>query len=250
MTSTAPASSVPESSENIQEELIHTVLEPWRPQELRRIAERYIAHNEQLGGELVVLRTYYGGGNVDDEKLRAWLEEADPFDESLGGRNNRWWRVLDDATLFGVSQEDGWQSVYNVLPELASPHSRRAFGDDDVEAVKELVFAAAGDEQEPEEDDYEDAVMAVVATSAVILLVADQQAFEEGEFGLVFQDKKGNIIRQGTINPTEVQNLLHYNSRGALFESEYWLDAAVGKKYKTRGEIMRSLLPVVMADTE
>ena len=230
------------------QELVRSVLTPWRGQRLRRIAQMYVAQNEQRFGELFVLRTYYGGGATDDEKLREWLEQADPDNESLGGPDGRYWRVLDDAALFDMGSEK-WQRIYDTLPEMAAPGASRTFGDDDVDAVRELV-AAPGDEREPEEDDYEEAVMATAAISAGFLLIVDQQAFEDGEFGLVFRDAKGNIIKEGSIKPEEVEYLLAYNSRGALSESEYWVDAAVGDKYKTRGEVMSSLLPVVMSEAE
>lgn len=231
------------------QELVRSVLMPWRGQQLRRIAGMYVAQSEQRFGELFVLRTYYGDGAADDdEKLHEWLEQADPCNESFGGPDGRCWRVLDDAALFNLGSEK-WQNIYDILPELAAPSTCRTFGDDDVDAVRELV-SARGDERDPEEDDYEEAVMATAAIASGFLLIVDQQAFEEGEFGLVFRDTKGNIVKEGAIKPDEVQYLLGYNSRGALTESEYWVDAAVGNKYKTRGEVMRRLLPVVMSGLE
>jgi hypothetical protein len=226
-------------------EIICSVLAPWRGQQLRRIADKFVAQYDRLFGELVVLRTYYGGGTADDEKFRGWLEQADPFNEAFGGPDDRWWRVLDDAALFDLDSEE-WQRVYDVLPELASPCPRRVFDDQDIANAKELVLAP-GDEREPEEDDYEDAVMVTAASGQAFLLIADRQAFEENQFGLVFRDKKGNTVREGMITPKEVQYMLQYDFRGALHNSEYWLDAVVGSKYKTRGKIMRAVLPTVMA---
>lgn len=223
------------------------MLEPWRAQRLRRIAGRHVAAdkaNTLAGGELVILRTWYGGGAADDARFRGWLEQVDPFEEAFGHPADRWWRVLDDNALFDLGDDDNWRSIYDVLPELAAPGTRRAFDDGFVEAVRELVFAPE-DGKEPEVDDYEDAVM-VTASNGAFLLVADQQAFEEERLGLVFRDSKGNVIREGTIKPEEVQYLREYNTRGAVAESEYWLDAAVGKKYRTLGKIMCALLPIVM----
>ncbi|KAH8891137.1 hypothetical protein GQ53DRAFT_794319 [Thozetella sp. PMI_491] len=230
------------------EEVVQSVLVPWRVQQLRRVAEKYVTQSNQLFDELVVLRTYYGGGAADDEKLRDWLEQADPMEDAFGGVDDRWWRVLNDATLFDMGSEN-WSRVYEVLPELAASSHHRAFSNKDIDATQELVLAK-GDEAELEEDDYEDAIMGIASASSGMLLVVDQKAFENEEFWLIFRDKKGNIIKEGTIKPDEVQYLREYNSRGALWESEYWLDAAVGKKYKTRGEVMQALLPLVMAEAD
>lgn len=188
------------ASEDMQE-LIHTVLIPWRPQKLRCIAEEYITQSGYLSGELVILRTYYNGGTEDDDKLRGWLEEADPFDESPGGPDNRWWRVPDDAPLFYMGS-GSWQGVYSVLPELAVPRLRRTVGDgEDVDAVKAraLAVAATRDERKPDVDDYEEAVMKTMATGVWYLLVVDQQAFEDEELGLLFRDEKRNGVREGTM---------------------------------------------------
>ena len=230
------------------EELIRTVLVPWRQKRMRLIAEKYAGPTElsgQSGQPLIVLRTYYGGGAADDDKLREWLEEVDPYDEALGGRSNHWWRVLNDPALFDMGSEP-WQSVYYVLPELTVPSSSRSFTEEDLAYIKELAHQLET-EREPDEEDYENAVMEA-ALGMGFLLIVDEQAFDDDEFGLVFRDSKGNVIKEGPIKPEEVQYLFHYHARGALFESEYWLDARPGKKYKTGGEIMRTLLPVVMAD--
>ncbi|KFA48101.1 hypothetical protein S40293_08368 [Stachybotrys chartarum IBT 40293] len=238
--SVSPGSAEPDAR---QQELIRSVFMPWRNSEVRQIAHKLVAICKQLSGELILLRTYYGGGAADDDRLRAWLDQADPFDESFGRRDDHWWRVLDNAALFDMSAEK-WEAIRNVLPELAAPRLDRTFNQGDVDDVQKLVLPAAGDE-EPDEDSYKEAIMNVAAVGHY-LIVLDQEAFEDEVFLLVFQDKKGNLVKQGSIKPAEVQNLLQYASRGALHSSEYWLDAEIGSKYKTRGQVMRALLPVVM----
>lgn len=231
------------------QELVRLVLIPWRGQKLRRIASMYVAHSQQMGGELFVLRTYYAGGESDDEKFREWLQQANPEDESFGGTDGRWWRVLDDAALFNLGPEEKWQRIYDILPELAAPSTRRTFDDCDVDHVRECV-SYLGDTRDAEEDDYEEVIMETAAASAGYLLLVEQEDFEEGEFGLVFRDTKGNIVKNGTIKPDEVQYLPGCNSRNNVSESGYWRDAAIGSNYKTRGKIMSRLLPIVMSELE
>ena len=242
-----PSAPGPEWDSDAAQELVRSVLVPWRGQALRRIAQKYVDVGKRgyLPGQLILLRTHYGGDAEDDDKLRGWLAQADPKQESFGRPENHWWRILDDPALFDLGSEP-WQSVYDRLPELASWATKRAFGESEVNATRDLVYAV--EDREPEEDDFEDAVMSV-ASRGGFLLIADEQAFDEGELGLVFRDAKGNVVREGTIPPEEVEWMLGYDFRAALEESEYWLDAEIGKYYKTRGEIMRAILPVVMSET-
>ena len=242
-----PSAPGPEWDSDAAQELVRSVLVPWRAQALRRIAQQYVdvGRRRNLPGQLILLRTYYGGGAEDDDKLRGWLAQADPKQESFGHPETHWWRILDDPALFDLGSEP-WLSVYDRLPELAGWATNRAFGESEVNAARDLVFAV--EDREPEEDDFEDAVMSV-ASRGGFLLIVDEQVFEEGELGLVFRDAKGNVVREGTIPPEEVEWMLGYDFRAALEESEYWLDAEIGKYYKTRGEIMRAILPIVMSET-
>ncbi|KAF0636538.1 hypothetical protein FPSE5266_08052 [Fusarium pseudograminearum] len=233
-----------------KQELIQTVLVPWRSQKLRRIAEKYDPRNP-LFDTLVVLRTHYGGDS--DEKFSRWIGDAcdafddmDPDGDLFGPSDERWWRVLDDASLFDMAPHE-WQNVYTILPELAASALRRDFNDNDVEEAKELVSSIC-DSREPE-DDYEDAICAI-AKVGFWLVVVDKDAFEDEELLLVFIDKKGNVVRQTAIAPVDLPHLPHYILRGSITESGFWRDAEVGKKYKTRGEIMCAALPLVMAESE
>ncbi|KAF4437558.1 hypothetical protein F53441_13007 [Fusarium austroafricanum] len=209
------------------QKLIESVLVTWRSQKLRRIAEKYHPRNA-LFETLVVLRTYYG--HRSDEKFRRVydavesFEDANPGGDLFGETDDHWWRILDDASLFNMGSQE-WESVYNVLPELATPDFRRNFGDEDVACAIEEVSAVV-DSREPEEDNYEDAI-AHVAVSGCWLLILDGEAFEEEEMLLVFRDKKGNIVRQSSIKPDEVENIPHYIMRGSITESGYWRGAEV-----------------------
>ncbi|CAG7554311.1 unnamed protein product [Fusarium equiseti] len=232
-------------------ELVQTVLASWRPEKLRQIAIKYDPPNP-LFGTIVVLRTYYGDDS--DEKFRRWMEDAiaafeemDPYGDLFGEPEDRWWRILDNTSLFDMGPED-WQSVYRVFPELATPELRRNFNESDTEEVKDLVSATC-ESRVPEVDDYEDAICAIAKTG-FWLIVADEEAFKDEELLLVFIDKKGNVVRQTGIEPETLPYLPHYNLRGSITESGIWTDAEVGNKYKTRGEIMRTVLPLVMAEDQ
>ncbi|CAH0046047.1 unnamed protein product, partial [Clonostachys solani] len=188
------------------QELIRSVLVPWRSQKLRVIAKSYMTHAKGLFSEFVVLRTYYGGGVEDDETLRQWLKEADPYDEMFRGPDERSWQILDDVELFDMGTED-WQSLYGIFPEFAAPLSHRVFGPKEIQDVRDTATEIwEGREREPEEDDFEDIIMEA-ASVGPWLLVADQQAFQEGELGLVYRDANGYIVKEGTIKPEDVQTM-------------------------------------------
>ncbi|KAJ4129211.1 hypothetical protein NW768_007746 [Fusarium equiseti] len=228
-----------------------TILVPWRPEKLRQIATKYDPRNP-LFETIVVLRTYYDDDS--DEKFNHWIkdaieafEEMDPHGDLFGEPEDRWWRILDDPSLFNVGS-GSWQSVYKVFPELAAQELRRDFNRSDISEVKDLVSVVC-ESRDPEEDDYEDAICAIAKTG-FWLIIADENAFKDGELLLVFMDKKGNIVRQTGIEPETLPDLPHYSLRGSITESGFWQGAQVGKKYKTRGDIMRKMLPLVMARDE
>ncbi|KAL6924182.1 hypothetical protein FSST1_001456 [Fusarium sambucinum] len=234
-----------------RQELIQTVLVPWRSQKLRRIAEKYYPR-KSLFDAIIVLRTHYGGDS--DNKFSRWIKDAsdtfddmDPSGDLFGPFDERWWRVLDDPFLFDMGSQE-WQAVYTVLPELATPELRREFNDQNIREAKELASCVC-DSRNPEEDDYEDAICAT-AKIGFWLIVADEEAFNDEQLLLVFMDKKGNVVRQAAINLNDLPNLPHYALRGSITESTFWSDAEVGKKYKTRGQIMRAVLPFVMAESK
>jgi hypothetical protein len=231
--------------------LIDTVLVSWRPQKLRHIAEKYAC--DMAFDSIVVLRTYYGGVG-DDDKMNRWVygaaesfEESNPGQDLFGDLEDRWWHVLDDASLFDTGSQK-WQSVYSVLPELATPALQRNFSQHVVDSVREEISIIL-ETREPEEEDYEDAV-AASAVQGCWLLVLDEEAFRDEEMLLVFRDMKGDVVRQIAIKPDEVENLPHYRLRGSIRESGYWTEAVVGKKYKSRGEVMRAVLPLIKAELE
>jgi hypothetical protein len=153
--------------------------------------------------------------------------------------------VLDDAELFDFG--DDWQQVYTVLPELAAPRADRQIFD--IEGIRETVRETIAPE-ELDDEHYEDAIMLNATIGTNWLLVLDEEAFETEELGLILRDEKGNPVKETTITPNDELNgfYISVSIRGMLSELGYWQDAAVGKKYRKRGKIMRKLLPLVKGE--
>jgi len=219
---------------------IANILQPWRPQKLRAIASQQ-SKSFLSGLEFYFLRTYYGGGEADDATIREWLD----MDRNSGEMNpdNEWWQVMSDAELFNFDDDevwDDWRQVYDILPELAVGGQDRRFTDDDVDTVLEILQYRA-----PEggaiEDDYEAAIMETAA-KGIWLLVLDRLAFETGELRMIFRDLKGNVVKEGSIDAEELDDLAIYRFRGAESESPSWLGAGVGKRYGPKGRIMKELM--------
>ncbi|GAB1317702.1 hypothetical protein MFIFM68171_07912 [Madurella fahalii] len=230
-----PPSRLPTATE------IAEILAPWRPQKLRRIAA---AHLNGSPHYYYFLRTHYAGGAADDAKPRSWLD-LEPLEGADISPENEWFSVLDDAELFDFG--DAWQEVYGVLPELAAPQPDRRFTDHGIWYARKTARDMVAPE-EPEDKYYQDAIMEYATIGTMWLLVLDEEAFEPEELGLILRDKKGNPVKETTIRPEELGAFYITWSRGATSESGYWEYAAVGKKYRTRGKIMRKLLPMVKGE--
>ncbi len=69
-------------------------------------------------------------------------------------------------------------------------------------------------------------------------------------FGLVFRDAQGHVVKEGRVKHDEVEYLDDYNCRGALRETELWIDSVPGGKYGNGVEVVEALLPLCMAGPE
>jgi hypothetical protein len=225
-----------------KQELVPSVLMPWRSQKMRRIAEKHA--QQDFGKDITLLRTHYAGGAADDARFSEWLEEIDYNEEY--SKDDMWWYILDDPDLFDMGSNE-WHAVYDVLPELAAKAPDRSFTQNDIKDAREVVEDKREAGHEVDEFDYQEAIMRTASYGHNFLLVLDKEAFDDGELLLVHRDKKGNVIRQATIEPSNVELLMMYvNGRGTFRESEYWDGIEDGKRYKWRGGIMRNLIPIVM----
>ena len=222
---------------------IADILEPWRPQKLRRIAAALLG---SCADRYYLLRTYYGGGEADDIKVRTWLDLQPALgdDYQIVPPWHEWFCVLDDPELFDFG--DDWQEVYDVLPELAAPEADRRFTDADVESAREEVKDRIADGGEwnymTDDERYQETIMKeAVVSSPPWLLVLDKDALDADEFGLILRDKKGNTVKESEIDPGALDEFMTRYGRGMFYEG-YWEHGRPGNKYRIRGKIMRRLL--------
>lgn len=209
------------------------------------------ADGEGCKQDFLFLRTYYAGGEADDAKLREWLEADEPEGLDLAPAD-LWWMVLDDEGLFGHLDGGGddWLGVYETLPELAAPRRVRAFTEDDVEYARTWTPDPALPEWEVYEEDYEEAVQQAACRSVTWLIVIDKEAFETDEVGFIFRDKKGNIVRESSVRFDQLYgDWILWMVRGNPRATYSWGGSVPRKKYKSKGRIMRELLPRVKGES-
>ena len=232
----SPPSRVPTAGE------IAEILEPWRPERLRRIAAAFVEGRH--AHDYYILRTYYGGGAADDAKLRGWLDGIFEEQEEIAILpENEWLYVLDDPALFDFA--DDYTGVYSILPELAGQEADRRFTDEDVkEARSEAEAKKKYEPHIPEEEHWEDAITHAAAIRGTPwMLILDEDAFMDEELGLSLRDKKGISVKESTIFPTadSLYGLHADNFRGRLWNQGWW-GIPTAREYRTRGSIMRGLM--------
>ncbi|KLJ13395.1 hypothetical protein EMPG_11646 [Blastomyces silverae] len=229
-------------------EEIRTVLEPYRPAKLRRIAHQHVLHASSYDG-FYFLRTYYDGGADDDAKLQKWFEDflwhfyspwrdasssgdsGDEDDDEIGASRNTWWIILDDPELFDVG--DAWPRVYNTLPELVKPVNTRPF-EPMAEQLKLKDELTRSYGYKPRSEDVFNRMLRMACNgsnrSPIILL--DKQAFSTGNWGLVYLDSKGDVVKKSQTHPDSL-DYLHIGQEIELIVRKAWWDEGVlGDKYK------------------
>ncbi|KAK3900483.1 hypothetical protein C8A05DRAFT_45688 [Staphylotrichum tortipilum] len=228
----SPPSRIPTAAE------VADILEPWRPERLRRIAAAFLEHRHKH--DYYILRTYCGGGAADDAKLRGWLDTLFEERDDVGiWPENEWLYVLDDPTLFDFA--DDYTGVYSILPELAGNEMDRRFMDEDVEKARKAGRVQIRDEPHiPEEEHWEDAITWVAAV---------RMPFEEQELGLSLRDTKGVPVKECTIylDVESLEGLKIDCARGKLWETG-WYEIPAAGEYKTRGKIIRRLMARVKGE--
>lgn len=229
---------------------ISEILEPWRPQKLRRIAAAHL-HLEPFKfsdwPHFYLLRTYYDGGAEDDAKLRRWLDELLSIHYDIEPEHE-WFAVLDDAELFDVYD---WPEVYDILPELAAPRPDRRFTLQDVEWAREWAKELIKSDYmkyETEDEHYAEAIREHLAGySGPWLVVLDRESFEKDDLGLMFRDKKGRSVKEAEIRPEDLNDFRCSSDRGRTHEG-WWEHAYVPKRYRVNGKRMRPLLSLVKGE--
>lgn len=177
--------------------------------------------------------------------MRSWLDND--INDMTIDPGHHWFCVLDDAELFDVPD---WPDVYDVLPELAAPRPDRRFIEEHIEWAQSVAKRRAEndpDEYEDMDEHYADAIRQTVTIGgSPWLIVLDEEAFRTEELGLIFRDKKGNAVKQSEIEPYRLDEF-HGRSERVMTYEGWWEHAFVPKKYRVRGKIMRTLLPLVKA---
>ncbi|PKS06066.1 hypothetical protein jhhlp_007900 [Lomentospora prolificans] len=177
-------------------------------------------------------------------KLERWLEDdewQDDFTRSpLLDLNGRQIRNVLMATASLAQERHGGKiqisDLHNIL-HIVTRFQRQSKQWQDESTKRAVVYEGAclvrdfvTMHSEADGDDYEDGICSHVAMGHAWLLVLDTEAFETEELGLLFRDKRGNTLKDSLIRSGQLQELFIYNFRGALTESHYWQDAALGKK--------------------
>lgn len=234
-------------------EEINDILAPWRPPPWRAAAFRIWTARYD---EAIWLRTHYGGGDDGgDAAFRAWCtavqEDYDPaFDEDALS-----WCVLDDAGLLAPLDDDGWERVLDLVPELAGPVQgyRRGVdeGSDEVRRLRAAVWAA--EDRDAEAETGAAGMGLQVQAVATFLLVADREAWDTRRLRLLYLDAWGNIVRHSRIRPEDVFETRHQWMGKKFRDCNWWLDeydesglrhepgGRLGEKYRARGAMGRVL---------
>ncbi|KAL2124556.1 hypothetical protein VTJ04DRAFT_921 [Mycothermus thermophilus] len=253
---------------------IRTILEPFRPQKLRRIAAAMLCQavgtdffftdtirdSEAFFGvkgygpsetQFFFLRTHYAEDPSqvveDGRKLRRWWDRI--VDEGYCREEDRWFHLLDDPEWFDLGEN--WMDVYAVLPELAlQGRERQLLNEERAQwaiwcAEEELEDLRKGGEELDEErvtEVWKEAVRQHVADwGPPWLVLVDHQSFEDNTVFVMFRDKKGNIVKQAEYDG-ESDNLegfvmdMNRGRQGELFPLY-----TNGDLYKSKRKLMREL---------
>ncbi|KAJ0361675.1 hypothetical protein COL26b_013649 [Colletotrichum chrysophilum] len=205
-------------------EEVREILQPWRPDKIRKIADQLL---HETCDNLVVLRTCYDseGG---DEKMQQLITQEEDADGMGFLHEELWWRYLDDRELFDFG--DDWSRVFDLLPELVGHSGRRR-------SIEPAKLAEARASENPEDD------IQYLALSDRPLLIASRDVLEsddEPEYEVVFLDGYGNPVRYSSVGPEDMMYLRMAPQRGMQL-SQWWADGDVAEPYEADGEMGRVL---------
>lgn len=167
-------------------------------------------------------------------------------------RGIRWWRLLNDESLFDVG--DDWFKIYDVLPEVIAYRKDRSLYVD----MRSVVRSAKGNKvNSPWVKKLEESVQVEAQRQhRNTWIILDKVFFDtcdlteeqyyaldeeeaETEALLVFLDATGNRIRSSRVGEGILEELDISYFRYSTADLGFWADAAVGDKYKPDGEIGR-----------
>lgn len=222
-------------------EEIEIILQPWRPDALRKKAEWMHSGD----GIPILLRTHYSSNLEDEETLKAWIDE-DTFEEASD------WACLNDEKLFNFG--DDWRQIFEILPEVAGPtNSRqlRCIPHDHLELFRNnfkkhisTVKQNCPDDWKERESRYEIILDWASSLHRVItevyLLIADEEAFQTKQLRLLYLDGKRNIVREARVDP-DVWQMYDIIMQHYTVPTEPYEFSTVGEKYRVDGELGKEL---------
>ncbi|BCS27899.1 uncharacterized protein APUU_60947S [Aspergillus puulaauensis] len=217
---------------------IVNILQPWRSDELRRIAWRIWGCSSM---QPLLLRAHYDPKH--DESVEEW-QELDQYELES------WWSILNNKNMFNFGAD--WKRVFAIFPEAAGRLGKYPRWPD-MEAIKEfqdqfkesLDRAKRLKKQMWRQDPNASLIQANPAAwnllqfiSVGYILIADEEAFRTNRFLLVYFDGSQNVVAQGRVPSTDdgVNQVSldwdQYQPPYSLFE-----EGTIGEEYLANGDI-------------
>ncbi|KAB8225853.1 hypothetical protein BDV33DRAFT_187178 [Aspergillus novoparasiticus] len=218
------------------EEEIDTILNPWRPADLRRRAWHIYT---RITDEPIFLRTHYDP--EDDERMERWTSASEEFEDQA------WWACLNNAELYNFGSD--WQRVYEILPEVAGPSTGGLVSLETLSQAKQIETELW--RKDPHRFIELKASRLLSAVTTRYMLLADQEAFEtDGRLRLIYLDNKRNIVRETRVDAdgqTITDIIMAWFELTDPLELE---DGITGDRYRVMGDLGRELYQLTESDLE
>ncbi|KAI6779879.1 uncharacterized protein J7T54_001967 [Emericellopsis cladophorae] len=188
-------------------EEVRMILEPWRPNRLRKVARMLLDLQNRYQYEPMFARTWYAVGSADEQKMRGFLADSSLTSEPPVNEEDYWWRVLNDESLFDVGED--WAQIYDILPEVIKVKTDRSLKPDMGHIISELDKTRSHGQSRLER--VADAVQ-YEAFSGTSVVLFDKTFFESVQAQLVLLDNKGHQIRCSRIVADDIArlNMAHF----------------------------------------
>ncbi|KAL3476006.1 hypothetical protein BJX99DRAFT_247172 [Aspergillus californicus] len=203
------------------------ILQPWRFDEIRRIAWQIWGCNNT---QPLLLRTYYELEHHESVNVDEWEELSWNHEEIA------WWSILNNKEVFDFGAD--WQRVFQIFPEAPTQTRFR----ESLSKVKRQNKAGKLDLNTSLLRENPDAWDLLGSVSMGYILIVDKETLQTNQFLLVYFDWEQNVVAQGRISITEEslnQVLLDWfrsDPPRTIFE-----EGTIGEKYLVDGEIGREL---------
>ncbi|KAL3494686.1 hypothetical protein BJX62DRAFT_233977 [Aspergillus germanicus] len=180
---------------------IATILQPWRPEQIRWRAWKL--WRDEKDPEPPLLRIYYDP--KDDERVKSWADISENYSDVS------YWAILDDPDLFDFEKSDAKSSWLQWILSCRVPidegvagkflRQRLAKVKASLDYVKRDHPGWRNDPNILITDNYS-ALALLHYISHTQILIADKETFETNELLYVHLDGKQNVTMQGRIELT------------------------------------------------